>query len=255
MVSLDTALPGEMICTRPSMSKFDARGAFDIEVCGTADRPLTLYLNRPLIKVLEDLGIQHHVFISMQNDMIAELENITCNTINAVNFLDQEHIADSVGVPDLMTYLNDIGLDPQEDMFLRSVVEMGALHKLREVKYRGRIRVKKGKKLYGIMDETGYLQEGEVYAAFETPEQGRTVITGERVLVTRSPTMHPGDVQIARAIQVPEDSMLNNLFNCIVFSQFGARDLPSQLGGGGMFASISWLYDVLLLAAIIKTLS
>jgi hypothetical protein len=169
----------------------------------------------------------------MQNEMIAELEAVTGNTANAANFLETEHIANSVGFPNLLRYLDDIGIDPYQSMFLRSVIEMGALHKLRDVKYRGRIRVKHGTKLYGIMDETGFLQEGQVYCSFETPELGRSVVKSARVIVTRSPTMHPGDVQVVSAVVPPRSSTLNNLFNCIVFSQFGKRDLASQLGGGG----------------------
>jgi hypothetical protein len=62
----------------------------------------------------------------------------------------------------------------------------------------------------------------------------RTIHTGQ-VAVTRSPTNHPGDVQLANAVDVPKTSMLRDLYNCVIFSQWGARDLPSQLGGGGKF--------------------
>ena len=45
------------------------------------------------------------------------------------------------------------------------------------------------------------------------------------------------------AVDVPADSPLKRLSNVIVFSQHGARDLPSQLSGGdldGDLYNVSW---------------
>jgi hypothetical protein len=41
-------------------------------------------------------------------------------------------------------------------------------------------------------------------------------------------------VQLVSAVNVPNESPLRALHNCIVFSQQGARDLPSQLSGGDL---------------------
>lgn len=56
-----------------------------------------------------------------------------------------------------------IGLDYHEDPFLYRVVELTAVMKLRDIKYRGRIPVPDGVTLYGVTDETGSLREGEIY--------------------------------------------------------------------------------------------
>ena len=53
-------------------------------------------------------------------------------------------------------------------------------------------------------------------------------------MVTRAPALHPGDVQCVNAVDVPQDSPLRALQNCVVFSSRGARDLPSQLSGGDL---------------------
>lgn len=84
----------------------------------------------------------------------------------------------------------------------------------------------------GIMDETSFLQEGQVYLPVQT-EKGRCTLQG-KVVVTRSPALHPGDVQVADAVDVPGDSPLTALNNCVVFSSKGQRDLPSQLSGGDL---------------------
>lgn len=82
------------------------------------------------------------------------------------------------------------------------------------------------------MDETGFLKEGEIFCITRT-EEGKFILQG-RVVVTRSPALHPGDVQYATAVNVPADSPLKALCNCVVFSSEGERDLPSQLSGGDL---------------------
>lgn len=109
---------------------------------------------------------------------------------------------------------------------------------LRDLKYRARIPLSKGCLLYGIMDETNTLKEGQVYIATQFPndydEMQHRVLTGDRVVVTRAPALHPGDVQLVTAVDVEADNSLKALRNCIVFSQRGQRDLPSQLSGGDL---------------------
>lgn len=52
--------------------------------------------------------------------------------------------------------------------------------------------------------------------------------------ITRSPALHPGDVQLAVAVTPPDDSMLWDLTNCVVFSRKGSRDMASMLSGGDL---------------------
>jgi hypothetical protein len=47
-------------------------------------------------------------------------------------------------------------------------------------------------------------------------------------------SQHPGDVQTVRAVDAEHGNPLKALRNCIVFSQRGDRDLPSQLSGGDL---------------------
>lgn len=131
-----------------------------------------------------------------------------------------------------------VGLSFQTDRFLTDVIEIAAMSSLRDLKYRARIPIEKGCLLYGIMDETNTLKEGEVYIATQLPDEydewQNCVITNDRLVVTRAPALHPGDVQIVRAVEVEHNNPLKGLRNCIVFSQRGERDLPSQLSGGDL---------------------
>jgi hypothetical protein len=131
-----------------------------------------------------------------------------------------------------------IGLSFHADRFLTDIVEVAAMSSLRSLKYRARIPIKKGYLLYGIMDETNTLRYGEVYIPTQefdtTGKLKRNILVGDRIVITRAPALHPGDVQIVNAVDVPNDSPLRALHNCVVFSQQGPRDLPSQLSGGDL---------------------
>lgn len=103
------------------------------------------------------------------------------------------------------------------------------------------------------MDETGVLQEGEIYCAIHE-EQGPRLLTGE-VVITRSPAMHPGDVQCVKAVDVPPDNPLKALHNLVAFSRHGERDLPSQLSGGdidGDLVGITYLPSLFLIPLILN---
>lgn len=253
MVSLDTRLQGEQMLLRSNMKKFETESSWKLEICGAAFKPLPMFLNRQLTKILEDLGLPPQVLFDLQDAAIEKLRRMTESPINTAIFLRQS-IPQATQISSLIWHLAETGLDYHDDSFLYSVTEMAVVTELRDLKYRGRIPVKDGMTLYGIMDETGYLQEGEVFViteqkaassspfgsvngyriADDTAPTGKQLLENQSLVVTRSPAMHPGDVQIVRAVNVPEDSPLQQLRNVVVFSQHGDRDLPSQLSGGDL---------------------
>lgn len=50
------------MCIRPSMMKFTAASSTTIEIAKAFDKPGPYYLNRPLIMLLEGLGVPYEVF-------------------------------------------------------------------------------------------------------------------------------------------------------------------------------------------------
>ncbi len=234
MISLDTRLQGDTLLLRPSMIKFTGSDATDIEICGAGIRPLPFVLNRQLIKIMEDLGVDENIFLDLQAEAVEQLRSTTLSPVNAASFLQRNLIGKAAQLSWLIRKLDGLGLPFQADNFLSKTLEMAVLVQLRELKHRSRIPVKMGVTLYGIMDETGYLQEGEIFCVSDSEADGRSVITGRDIVITRSPALHPGDIQLVTAVTVPADSPLNDLHNCVVFSQKGQRDLPSQLSGGDL---------------------
>lgn len=244
MVSLDSTRNGDVLMLRRSMLKFEGSDSWNIEICGSGLRPLPLYLNRQLVKILEDLGVPSSAFVDLQKEETDRLRAISQSPLLAADFLKESNIVRSIKLPWLIRALDRLELHYSNDEFLRQAIELAVVAKLHELKYRSRIYVRDGITLYGIMDETGFLREGEVYCPTAVGTQGRQVLVRRNVVITRSPALHPGDVQVVNAVDVPKSSPLNHLHNCIVFSQKGGRDLPSKLSGGDLDGDLyNIIYD------------
>ncbi|KAI2011885.1 hypothetical protein LOZ39_004388 [Ophidiomyces ophidiicola] len=244
MVSLDSRLKGDQLRLRESMVKFSASKAFNIEICGSGVRSLPFYLNAQLIKILEDLGVCPIVFMDLQKDEIIRLRSVQHSISKAGQFLEETSIAKGVRLSWLFQILHGLDLRYDHDPFLRTVMQLAVFLKMRDLKYRARIRVPQAVTLYGIMDETGLLKEGEIFCTFLTEAGIREILVRDRILVTRAPALHPGDVQYAKAVDVPVHSPLRKLHNCVAFSQHGKRDLPSMLSGGDLDGDLyNIIYD------------
>ena len=181
-----------------------------------------------MIKILKDMGLPAKWFLDQQTAALKNLQLVTAHISNTTGFLKRQGIADLVGFPRLLRRLDMIGLDYKRDRFMRSVVETAILRELRLMKYKARIPINQGVTLFGIMDETGYLEEGEIFVAFDkTPFVGCHMmdLDNRRMLVTRSPALHPGDIQVATNVIPPDAHPLRSLRNCVVFSQKGQREL------------------------------
>jgi hypothetical protein len=90
VLSLDTSLIGEQLNIRKSMTKYTAAAGWkDLELCGAAYRPLTMFLNHQFIQILEDLGVPLPNFVEVQNEACGVLEKIIKHPLNAASFLGQ----------------------------------------------------------------------------------------------------------------------------------------------------------------------
>jgi hypothetical protein len=236
MIALDSRLKGKQIMLRPSMIKYRGSTSTDLEICTAGYKPLPLYLNQQLIKILEDMGVNEKWFLDLQALEVERLRRATSNAVNASHFLRAQGIGQKINLPWFIKMLAKLKLAFYDDEFFVNLVEMAALIELRTLKHKARIPVKKGYTLLGIMDETGILEDGEIFCIVDVGGQGKVItgVRGKQVIITRSPALHPGDIQLAKAVDVPGDSPLRKLRNCICFSQKGPRDLPSKLSGGDL---------------------
>ncbi|XXG96387.1 hypothetical protein Hte_002669 [Hypoxylon texense] len=242
MIALDDTLDGMVMRIREeSMVKFKSADTRYLEICDMGNKPIPLVLNRQMIKILEDMRVGESWFFDIQNRELSRLRMIAAYVRNTVEFLKRQKVAEQINFSRLIRRLHKLGIDYKRDAFLCSVVETVILREVRLLKHKARIPVEKGVTLFGIMDEFGFLEEGEVYITFEKHKLPRcrdVDICDKLVLITRSPALHPGDIQVRRAVVPPPYHPLRSLSNCVVFSQKGQRDLPSQLSGGDLDGDI-----------------
>ncbi|PVG00763.1 hypothetical protein CPB86DRAFT_812874 [Serendipita vermifera] len=169
----------------------------------------------------------------------------------AADFLMTRHLGRSYGFPQIIRTLAKHGFTrpmmeegehPILDFFHRSL-DIAISHVDRELKYKARIPVPTGIALVGVADLHGKLEEGCVYICTQKTDeplkwfpQGIEADKPAKVYVTRSPSIHPGDVQSFWACYPPEGSIYRDhpMTNTIVFSCKGYRPPASMLGGGDL---------------------
>ncbi|OCH96496.1 RdRP-domain-containing protein [Obba rivulosa] len=238
MLSVDHTLKGRIICPRRSMIKFEAPHSTLIEVARAFDRPGKYYLNRPLIMLLEGLGVPYEVFQELQDDAVRHVEDSRDSLENAARLLETHGLGSSFRLTSIMLNLHKLGVEPlMQDVFWRQMMDFAVNHVLRELKHHARIPVPNGWTLVGVADVHRFLEEGEIFACVMPSEGAEPIYLEGPTLISRSPTIHPGDVQVVRAIGNPPANSpfaKESLRNTVVFSVKGQRPLPSCLGGGDL---------------------
>lgn len=228
MVSVDYTLTGRTILLRPSMIKFDAPGSqLTIEVARAFDKPGVYFLNRPLIMLLEGLGVPYEVFQELQDEAEQDAKTSVESLERSARLLEGHGLGVSYRMTSTMLSLHKLGLGPlNHDPFWRIMMDFAINHVLRELKHHARIPVhgKDSWTLVGVADVHGYLRHGEVFACVDSPNESGLIYLEGPILISRSPTIHPGDAQVAHAIgKPPADSPFakESLRNTVVFSTIG----------------------------------
>ncbi|KAI0361727.1 RdRP-domain-containing protein [Trametes cingulata] len=245
MLSVDHTLSGRSILLRPSMIKFESPSSLTIEIARAFDKPGDYYLNRPLIMLLEGLGVPYEIFQSLQDDAVRDVQDSVNSLERSARLLEGHGLGASFRLTSAMLGLHKLGVGPLHgDRFWEQLMDFSINHVLRELKHHARIPVPDSWTLVGVADVHGYLKEGEIFACVDSPNHTGLIYLEGRTLVSRSPIIHPGDVQIVHAIGRPPPGSPfehESLRNTVVFSIKGellavsfARPLPSCLGGGDL---------------------
>lgn len=228
MLHVDHKLDGSKIRLPKSMVKFDAPASNCIEIAQLFEEPSSFYLNRPMIMLLEGLGVPCHVFQSLQDNETRAADALMESLKNSGWLLDRYSLGNSFKLPLVIRNLCECGVSItslSKDGFWSRMMSSARNHILRELKHHARIPVSGGWTLVGVADVHGQLDEGEIYACVRTSD-GHDIYFEGPTLITRSPVIHPGDIQVVHAIgKPPEGSDLakGQLKNCVVFSTRGAH--------------------------------
>ncbi|KAJ7456436.1 RdRP-domain-containing protein [Mycena latifolia] len=218
--------PDNMLCFRPSQTKFEAADIRTLDIAATSARPILMYLNRPLIALLEHHGTSGEAFMGLQKLAIDEVQSIKDSLVQASRILLSMVWALPFACPPSSIFRHQL---------VKTALAYATTHILREIKHRAHIPVPGSYTLIGVSDEWDCLDEGEIYATVVDDRTGLNLPITGRLLITRSPQIHPGDVQFVTAVRKPQ---LEHLRNVVVFSCRGSRSLPSKLGGGDLDGDI-----------------
>jgi hypothetical protein len=183
-----------------------------------------MFLNRPLIVLLEHLGVQARHILALQQQAIRQVEMASSSLSTAPALLQQYGLGASFRLPSLFTnllkYLKlDVSVTTNSQYLdhelVKDCLRCASGYVLRGIKYRARIPVPGSYTLFGVSDEANCLEEGQIYASVTDERTGLHQRIIGKVLITRSPQIHPGDVQFVEAVDHPA---LQHLTNVVVFS-------------------------------------
>ncbi|PLB39242.1 RdRP-domain-containing protein [Aspergillus candidus] len=154
-------------------------------------------------------------------------------------------VLSTLGIPDggldeAQKNPNQMTLIVIQEPFLTSILTLWRAWHLKYLKEKAKIVIEKGANLLGCMDETGTLKGHfnnipgkdasvkELKAAL--PEIFVQIIEGLCILA-RNPSLHPGDIRVVNAVNVPA---LQHLQDVVVLPQTGDRDIASMCSGGDL---------------------
>jgi RNA dependent RNA polymerase. len=224
MLCVDHKLSGRAVCLRESMIKFEAPSARELEIAKVFDKPGRYYLNRPLIMILEGLGVNYDVFRYYQERAVLEAQDSVTSLSKAGRLLEAHGLGNSFRLTSVMLKLDKLGVDAPEDAFYQRMMEFAVNHVLRDLKHRARIPIPGAWTLVGVADFHRFLRENEIFVCIRESYMEDPIYLEGDVVVSRSPTIHPGDVRVARAIGKPPPGSCfeqEPLPNTVVFSVKG----------------------------------
>ncbi|EEF52033.1 RNA-dependent RNA polymerase, putative [Ricinus communis] len=236
---------------RDSMCKFESENRM-LNVTKWSES-MPCYLNREIITLLTTLGVKDEIFEGLQQQQLQLLNRMLTNRESALNVLENLAWANCKNI--LIKMLVQ-GYEPNVEPYLSMMLQAYHENLLVELRSRCRIFVPKGRILIGCLDETRILDYGQVYvritmtkaelqdadqASFHRVDETTAVVTG-KVIVTKNPCLHPGDIRVLEAVYEVELEE-KGLVDCILFPQKGERPHPNECSGGDLDGDqffISW---------------
>ncbi|CAL5430521.1 unnamed protein product [Camellia sinensis] len=192
------------------------------------------FLNRQLITLLSTLGVRDHIFEKKQREAIEELNTILTEPLMAQEALELMSPGENTNI--------------LKEMLLC----------VAGIRTKTRIFVPRGRSMMGCLDETRTLEYGQVFVQISGvghrpfydnsllmlggcgSDQHNHIVEG-KVVVAKNHCLHPGDVRVLSAVNVPA---LHHMVDCVVFPQQGmsadsnGRPHPNECSGSDLDGNI-----------------
>ncbi|XP_061371841.1 RNA-dependent RNA polymerase 1-like [Gastrolobium bilobum] len=218
---------------RKSMRKYDSDNTKLDVLAWSKFQPC--YLNRQLITLLSTLGVADYVFEKRQKEAVDQLNTMLTDSLKAQDALD---LMSAGEITNVLKEMLNCGYKPNVEPFLSMMLQTFRASKLLELRLKTRIFIPNGRAMMGCLDETRTLEYGQVYVGFSNNRvrglSNDYIITG-KVVVAKNPCLHPGDVRVLKAVDVPA---LHHMVDCVVFPQKGFRPHPNECSGSDLDGDI-----------------
>ncbi|PIM98069.1 RNA-directed RNA polymerase QDE-1 [Handroanthus impetiginosus] len=228
---------------RPSMSKYQSDNTKLDVLAWSKYQPC--FLNRQIITLLSTLGVMDHIFEKKQREAVAQLDDILVDPVKAQEALDLMSPGENTNI---LKEMMNCGYKPNEEPFLSMMLQTFRASKLLDLRVKARIFVPQARQMMGCLDETGTLEYGQVFVQFSGAGRRRfyedsygygsadyNYIVKGKVTVANNPCLHPGDVRVLKAIDVPK---LHHMVDCVVFPSKGPRPHPNECSGSDLDGDI-----------------
>ncbi|KAL6843314.1 hypothetical protein ACP4OV_027027 [Aristida adscensionis] len=228
---------GVRLSLRPSMRKFESAHSVLEVVSWTKFQPG--FLNRQIITLLTSLDVAEDIFWQMQEAMLLNLNKILSDSKVAFEVV-MTSCAEHGTTAGLML---NAGFAPATEPHLKAMLLAIRSSQLMGLLEKTRIFVPKARWMMGCLDELGVLQQGQCFvqasvpslyhcsvkhgSRFSTANKNAGIIIGT-VVVAKNLCLHPGDVRILEAVDVPD---LHHLVDCLVFPKKGERPHANEASG------------------------
>lgn len=205
------------------------------------------FLNRQLITLLSTLGVPDHHFERKQREAVDQLDAILTDPLRAQEALELMSPGENTNILKEMLLC---GYQPDAEPFLSMMLQTFRASKLLELRTKTRIFIPNGRSMMGCLDETRTLEHGQVFVQFcgsrfwnsydssdmfSERGRGQCYLIEGSVVVAKNPCLHPGDVRILKAVDVPA---LHHMVDCVVFPQKGPRPHPNECSGSDLDGDI-----------------
>ncbi|VDM39156.1 unnamed protein product [Toxocara canis] len=231
------------ILFRPSQDKFHAPLSNTIEIVKYSS-PTPVCLNRPFIAILDQVsgmqGYQAHTRICERICLLLDRQLMQM----AETLMSEDKCRDRLRELPRRVNVDELslarGFALTQEPFFRSLLRASVAYTIKKQLTKAQIQIPPhlGRTLFGIVDETGILQYGQVFVQYTNavenktpgPSAAKTILKG-RVLMTKNPQIVAGDARVFNAIDVPE---LRHLVDVVVFPQYGPRPHSDEMSGSDL---------------------
>ncbi|GMT30740.1 hypothetical protein PFISCL1PPCAC_22037 [Pristionchus fissidentatus] len=228
---------------RYSQMKFHAPEEEDFEVVKISG-PTPVCLNKPFINILDQVSEMQsrdsHVRLC---DRVEELLHRQLRMM-AETLVREKACRDKL--KELPRRVSIDGLSRQHgfalttEPYFRSVLRAAVRFMLKKQLNKEQIQIPLdlGRSMFGVVDETGLLQYGQIFVQYHVNASDKTpkpsaskIIRKGPTLITKNPCISAGDVRMFEAVDIPS---LRHLVDVVVFPQHGPRPHPDEMAGSDL---------------------